>query len=110
MHAHIPLCAREFEWCALWYFNDDGFGGILANVHFSTFFWSGELSQNSWMLTEDSTNDYLNDNWRPVSEALRPIITKTIEDILLGILNKIFHFIPAEYLISDIAKPADLYA
>lgn len=59
---------------------------------------------------EDSTNDYLNENWRPVSEALRPIITKTIEDILLGILNKIFHFIPADYLISDIAKPSELYA
>lgn len=60
--------------------------------------------------TEDSTNEYLNENWRPVSEALRPIITRTIEDILLDTLNKIFHYIPADYLISDIAKPAELYA
>lgn len=63
----------------------------------------------NYFCAEDSTNDYLNENWRPVSEALRPIITKTIEDILLGILNKIFHFIPADYLISDIATPAELY-
>lgn len=49
---------------------------------------------------EESTNQYLNENWRPVSEALKPIIAKTIEDILLGILNRIFHFMPAEYLVS----------
>lgn len=35
-----------------------------------------------------------------MSEALKPIIAKTIEDILLGILNKIFHFMPAEYLVA----------
>lgn len=62
------------------------------------------------LFSEDSTNTYLNENWRPVSEALKPIIEKTIEDILLVILNKIFHFIPADYLISDIPKPSELYA
>lgn len=59
--------------------------------------------------TEDSTNQYLNENWRPVSDALKPILSKTIEDILLGILNKVFHFLPADYLISDIARPSKLY-
>lgn len=62
-----------------------------------------------FQFTEDSTNQYLNENWRPVSDALRPIIAKTIEDILLGILNKVFHYVPADYLISDIAKPSELY-
>lgn len=59
--------------------------------------------------TEDSTNQYLNENWRPVSDALKPILAKTIEDILLVILNKVFHFIPADYLISDIPRPSQLY-
>lgn len=59
--------------------------------------------------TEDSTNQYLNENWRPVSDALKPILAKTIEDILLVILNKVFHYIPADYLISDIARPSTLY-
>lgn len=59
--------------------------------------------------TEESTNQYLNDNWRPVSDALKPIIAKTIEDILLGILYKVFNYVPADYLVSDIAKPSELY-
>lgn len=58
---------------------------------------------------EDSTNQYLNENWRPVSDALKPILQKTIEDILLVILNKVFHYIPADYLISDIPQPSKLY-
>lgn len=59
---------------------------------------------------EDSTNQYLNENWRPVSDALKPILQKTIEDILLVILNKVFHYIPADYLISDIPSPSKLYS
>lgn len=59
--------------------------------------------------TEDSTNQYLNDNWKPVSDALKPIIAKTIEDILLVMLNKVFHFVPADFLISDIPRPSQLY-
>ncbi|XP_031620599.1 protein takeout [Contarinia nasturtii] len=58
---------------------------------------------------EDSTNQYLNENWRPVSDALKPILAKTIEDILLVILNKVFHYIPADYMISDIPRPSQLY-
>lgn len=53
---------------------------------------------------EESTNQYLNENWRPASDALKPIVAQTIEEILLEILQKIFHFIPADYLISDIPK------
>ncbi|XP_055614722.1 protein takeout-like isoform X2 [Uranotaenia lowii] len=53
---------------------------------------------------EDSTNQYLNDNWRPVSEALKPIIAKTIEDILLAIMQNIFNQIPAEYFVADLPR------
>lgn len=61
-----------------------------------------------FLLAEDSTNLYLNENWRPVSEALKPIITKTIEDILLEIMAKIFHQIPGEYFVADLPKPNEL--
>lgn len=53
---------------------------------------------------EDSTNQYLNDNWRPVSEALKPIIAKTIEDILLAIMQNIFNQIPADFFVADLPK------
>ncbi|XP_040174514.1 protein takeout-like [Anopheles arabiensis] len=53
---------------------------------------------------EDSTNQYLNDNWRPVSEALKPIIAKTIEDILLAIMQNIFHQLPADYFVADLPR------
>ncbi|XP_047530287.1 uncharacterized protein LOC125066298 [Vanessa atalanta] len=51
---------------------------------------------------EDSTNAYLNANWRPVSESLRPILSKTIEDILLGFMQQIFHNLPGNFMIGDI--------
>ncbi|XP_072938877.1 circadian clock-controlled protein daywake-like [Epargyreus clarus] len=51
---------------------------------------------------EDSTNEYLNANWRPVSESLRPILTKTIEDILLGFMQQIFHNLPANFMVGDV--------
>ncbi|RVE52967.1 hypothetical protein evm_002444 [Chilo suppressalis] len=51
---------------------------------------------------EDSTNSYLNANWRPVSESLRPILSKTIEDILLGFLQQLFHNLPGNFMISDV--------
>ncbi|XP_047513300.1 circadian clock-controlled protein daywake-like [Pieris napi] len=51
---------------------------------------------------EESTNAYLNANWRPVSESLRPILSKTIEDILLGFMRQIFHNLPATFIIEDV--------
>lgn len=59
-------------------------------------------------LTEESTNDYLNQNWRPVSEALKPIISKTIEDILLDMMQKIFHQIPGDFFVTDLPTPDQL--
>ncbi|CAG9822469.1 unnamed protein product [Phaedon cochleariae] len=51
---------------------------------------------------EDSTNAYLNENWRPVAESLSPILSKTIEDIMLGILKTVFDNIPADYFLGDL--------
>ncbi|KAH8261324.1 hypothetical protein KR044_007173 [Drosophila immigrans] len=58
---------------------------------------------------EDSTNKFFNDNWRMLADALYSVITQTIEDIMLDILKKIFHFIPANYFVSDIPTPEQLY-
>lgn len=58
--------------------------------------------------TEDSTNRFLNENWRDASEALKPIISKTIEDIMLEILQKIFHQLPADFLVTDLPTPNEL--
>lgn len=53
---------------------------------------------------EDSTNAYLNANWRPVAESLNPILAKTIEDIMLDILRKVFDNIPANFFLGDIEE------
>ncbi|KAL3276724.1 hypothetical protein HHI36_012094 [Cryptolaemus montrouzieri] len=51
---------------------------------------------------EDSTNAYLNANWRPVAESLNPILTKTVEDIMLGILRTVFDNLPADFFLADL--------
>ncbi|XP_039966865.1 circadian clock-controlled protein daywake [Bactrocera tryoni] len=58
---------------------------------------------------EDSTNKFFNDNWRMLADALYNVITQTIEDILLDVLKKIFHYIPANFFISDIPTSKQLY-
>lgn len=63
----------------------------------------------SFRLAEDSTNKFFNDNWRMLADALYSVITQTIEDILLDVLKKIFHFIPANFFVSDIPTPEQLY-
>lgn len=55
---------------------------------------------------EDSTNSYLNANWRPVSESLRPILTKTIEDILLEFMQQLFNNLPGNFMIGDVKNNA----
>ncbi|KAF7282905.1 protein takeout-like [Rhynchophorus ferrugineus] len=53
---------------------------------------------------EDSTNAYLNANWKPVAESLNPILSKTIEDIMIDILQKVFDNIPANFFLGDIVE------
>lgn len=64
---------------------------------------------NGNKVLEDSTNKFFNDNWRMLADALYSVITQTIEDILLDVLKKIFHYIPANFFVSDIPTPAELY-
>lgn len=54
------------------------------------------------LLLEDSTNAFLNENWKAASDAFNPLIKKTIEDTTVEVLNKAFNFVPAKYIISDI--------
>ncbi|XP_031333010.1 circadian clock-controlled protein-like [Photinus pyralis] len=50
---------------------------------------------------EESTNAYLNTNWNLVSDSLYPILVKTIEDIMLDILQRVFNNIPATFFVPD---------
>ncbi|KAG7306069.1 hypothetical protein JYU34_008650 [Plutella xylostella] len=58
---------------------------------------------------EETTNAYLNENWRPVSESLRPILSKTIEDILLGFMQRLFNNLPGNFMIEDVKIPSKKY-
>lgn len=58
---------------------------------------------------EQSTNEFFNENWRDFFEALRPLITETVERILLKLLRVTFHFIPANFLVEDIPTSEQLY-
>lgn len=58
---------------------------------------------------EESTNAFFNQNWETLNEALQPIIQSTISEILLKYLRAIFHYIPANYFVSDIPTSTELY-
>jgi hypothetical protein len=51
--------------------------------------------------TDQSINQYLNENWKDALDALKPIIAKTIEEIMLPIVRSVYLQVPARYLISD---------
>ena len=44
-----------------------------------------------------------------LADALYTVITQTIEGILQDVLQKIFHFIPANFFTSDIPTSDQLY-
>lgn len=71
--------------------------------HFSNLF-------NGNKALEESTNRFFNENWRMLADALYTVITHTIEDILIDVLQKIFHFIPANFFVSDIPTSEELYS
>lgn len=74
-----------------------------------TLFYSKKMFKCFLLFIEDSTNKFFNDNWKMLADALYTVITQTIEDILLDVLKKIFHYIPANFFIEDIPTPAELY-
>ncbi|CAD7077902.1 unnamed protein product [Hermetia illucens] len=51
---------------------------------------------------EDSANQLFNENWEELNVAFEPVLTKTAEEILLNSMRKIFHYIPAKYVINDV--------
>nr|CAD7406854.1 unnamed protein product [Timema cristinae] len=50
---------------------------------------------------EDSTNSYINANWRAVSESLKPILEKTCSDVVFTIMKNLFDNTPAHWYIGD---------
>lgn len=42
----------------------------------------------------DNMNQFLNENWREIFTELKPAITYAVEEILKGIINRIFSKIP----------------
>ncbi|XP_017480866.1 PREDICTED: uncharacterized protein LOC108370115 [Rhagoletis zephyria] len=58
---------------------------------------------------ERSTNEFFNENWRDFYEALKPIITETVETILYDVMHKVFNLIPANFFVEDIPTSEQLY-
>lgn len=44
----------------------------------------------------DNMNQFLNTNWRDILNELKPAITYAVEEILKGIINRIFMKVPYE--------------
>jgi hypothetical protein len=53
--------------------------------------------------SEERTNEYINNNWRPVAESLKPILSQVVADFLSDILTNVFDNIPAKYFIGDLS-------
>ncbi|EDW81390.2 uncharacterized protein Dwil_GK11048 [Drosophila willistoni] len=58
---------------------------------------------------ERSTNQFFNDNWRDFFEAMRPLISETVERTLMDLLKKTFDLIPANFFVEDIPNSLELY-
>ncbi|XP_037951840.1 protein takeout-like [Teleopsis dalmanni] len=58
---------------------------------------------------ERSTNQFFNENWPEFFEALRPLISETVERVLFDILHKVFDIIPANFFVEDIPTSKELY-
>ncbi|XP_005176457.1 protein takeout [Musca domestica] len=56
-----------------------------------------------------STNESFNKNWRDFFEALRPLITDTVDKIMFRLLAKLFLMYPASFFVEDIPTPQKLY-
>ncbi|XP_017100835.1 protein takeout [Drosophila bipectinata] len=58
---------------------------------------------------EEGTNQFFNDNWRDLFEALRPLVVETVERTLLDLLHKTFSIFPASFFVEDIPNSLTLY-
>ncbi|XP_021930047.1 protein takeout-like isoform X2 [Zootermopsis nevadensis] len=58
---------------------------------------------NGLKALEDSTNEYINSNWRSIAGSLKPILSRTIADLVGDVLTKLFDGVPAKYFIGDLS-------
>ncbi|BFF92625.1 uncharacterized protein DMAD_10640 [Drosophila madeirensis] len=69
----------------------------------------GNLFNGQSKEVERGTNQFFNDNWRDLFEALRPLVAETVERTLLKLLQKVFNLIPANFFVEDIPNSLTLY-
>ncbi|XP_034660714.1 uncharacterized protein LOC117896484 [Drosophila subobscura] len=69
----------------------------------------GNLFNGQSKEVERGTNQFFNDNWRDLFEALRPLVAETVERTLLKLLQKLFNLIPANFFVEDIPNSLTLY-
>ncbi|SPP80563.1 uncharacterized protein LOC117582845 [Drosophila guanche] len=58
---------------------------------------------------ERGANQFFNDNWRDLFEALRPLVDETVERTMLKLLQNMFSLIPANFFVEDIPNSLNLY-
>lgn len=58
---------------------------------------------------EKSTNEFFNKNWREFFEALRPLVSETVERVMLDLMKKTFDLYPANFFVEDIPTSEQLY-
>lgn len=46
-------------------------------------------------------NKFLNDNWKEVTAEMRPALAKSIENILRGIVGRLFEIYPFKQILPD---------
>jgi hypothetical protein len=68
----------------------------------------GSFTNESHLPTDDGINNYLNENWKVALDALKPIISKAIVDIMLTFVQNIFHHIPGDYIIPDVPRANEI--
>ncbi|KAH8306207.1 hypothetical protein KR018_004151 [Drosophila ironensis] len=58
---------------------------------------------------EKGTNQFFNENWRDLFEAMRPLVVETVERTLLDLLHKTFSIFPASFFVEDVPNSLTLY-
>lgn len=64
-----------------------------------------EIFKQLNVFSEQTTNEFLNANWKPASESLNAVLSATIESVIFNMLKTVFDQIPADFWVDDIAVP-----
>lgn len=54
---------------------------------------------SSLVVSGDSMNEFLNDNWEKLADEIKPILEKTISDLFKKLSNKIYSKYPLNELL-----------